>query len=238
MAGVRVGVLAAAVCATAALVGAGAASANKVRVNAADQATATRAVLKLADLPPIAAWKRSGDPSSAQKGGSLISCPGYHPKSSDLVTTGEASSDFEAPGTAVQSDVTMLATPAMVELDWARTFNARFLPCLRQMFEKDAGAKLQIISLRKMPFPKVSSHAAAYRLVYGLTYKGKAMRGAADFIVVAGHRIEITLFLVANLGPASGAAAGEAGMTIIERQLASVMAGRVLAPDSSQRFTA
>jgi len=69
--------------------------------------------------------------------------------------------------------------------------------------------------------------------------KGKNTVGAADFIILAGGRFEITFFLVANLGSGSQLTSGEAGMTIIERVLAATVAERLLKPKPAPKpFTA
>src|SRR5262249_52276260 len=157
-----------------------------------------------------------------------LSCKGYNPKSSDLVTTAHALTQFSAPGAEIQNEVTMLSTDQMVELDWKRTMVAQLMPCLREAFTRGGGGGLHVVSLAQVPFPKVAPHAAAYRLVYGMKLKGQNTLGAADFIVLAGGRTEITFFLVANLGPKSQLAVGEAGMTIVERNLAGTVAARLL----------
>jgi hypothetical protein len=215
-------------CAAALLAAAQAANANRVHTNAADQAAAKRGVLRLADLPAITSWKaesvRGGDAGAAS---SALSCKSYAPKDADLVTTGQAISQFSAPGAEIQNQVTMLSTGRMVELDWRRTIVAQLMPCLREAFLRGGGG-LHVVSLRKVPFPTVAPHAAAYRLIYGMKLKGKDTVGAADFIVLAGGRFEISFFLVANLGSHSQLARGEAGMTIIERELAGTVAERLL----------
>ena len=208
-------------CAAAVLAVAQAANANRLHTNAADQAAAKHGVLRLGDLPPITSWKGENvSAGHAAAASSSLSCKGYDPKDSDLVTTGQALSQFSAPGAEIQNEVTMLSTEQMVELDWNRTIVATLVPCLREAFMRGGGGGLHVVSLRKVSFPKVAPHAAAYRLVYGMKLKGKSTVGAADFIVLAGGRTEITFFLVANLGTRSQLATGEAGMTIVERELA------------------
>jgi len=218
-------------CAAAVMAAAQAASANRVHTNPADQAAAKRGVLRLADLPAITSWTAENiHGGGGYAASSSLSCKSYAPKDSDLVTTGQAISQFSAPGAEIQNEVTMLSTERMVELDWRRTIVARLLPCLREAFLRGGGGSLHVVPLRQMRFPKVAPHAAAYRLTYGMKLKGKDTVGAADFIVLAGGRFEITFFLVANLGSGSQRASGEAGMTVIERVLAGTVAGRLLKP--------
>jgi hypothetical protein len=211
------------------LAAAQAAGANRMHTNRTDQATAQRGVLKLGDLPPITSWKAEKVPAGQDAAASSsLSCKGYDPKDSDLVTTGHALSQFSAPGAEIQNEVTMLSSNRMVELDWKRSIVAQLVPCLREAFTRGGGGGLHVVSLAKVPFPKVAPHAVAYRLVYGMTVKGNATVGTADFIVLAGGRTEITFFLVANMGPKSQLAVGEAGMTIVERELAATVAARLL----------
>jgi hypothetical protein len=226
-------------CAAGVLAAAQTASANRVHTTPADQAAAKRGVLRLADLPAITSWQaenvRVGGTAATS---SSLSCKSFAPKDSDLVTTGQATSRFSAPGAAIQNQVTMLSTERMVELDWRRTIVPQLVPCLRESFLRGGGG-LRVVSLRKMPFPKVAPHAAAYRLIYGMKVRGKNTVGAADFIVLAGGRFEITFFLVANLGSDSQLTSGEAGMTIIERVLAGAVAKRLLKPGPAPKpFTA
>jgi hypothetical protein len=233
------GVWATLFCAAAVLAAAQAASANRVHTNPADQAAAKRGVLRLSDLPAVTSWKAEHVSVGAVAAATPSpSCKGFDPKNSDLITTGHAVSQFSAPGAEVQNQVTMLSTERMVELDWQRTMVARLGPCLRQAFLRGGGG-LHVVSLQKLPFPKVAPHAAAYRLTYGIEVKGRSTVGAADFIVLAGGRFEITFFLVANLGPRSQLASGEAGMTIIERALAGTVVRRLLKPGPAPKpFTA
>jgi hypothetical protein len=227
-------------CAAAVLAAAQAATANRVQTNPADQAAAKHGVLRLADLPPITSWKAEnvGGGGASASASSSLGCKGYDPKDSDLVTTGQAMSQFGAPGAELQNQVTMLSTARMVELDWRRTITVQLQRCLREAFVRGGGG-LHVVSLRKVPFPKVAPHTVAYRLIYGMKLKGKSTVGAADFIILAGGRFEITFFLVANLGSHSQVTSGEAGMTIIERALAGTVAERLLKRQAAPKpFTA
>ena len=120
---------------------AGGALADK-QVNSTDQAIAARDVLRATDLPPVAKWKKINDNSKSDN--SSFSCAGFNPKSSDLVTTGEASTTFVTPGAIVSSDVSLLSTADMVRLDYKRTFVPALVPCLRQVFAKSSQGKLPV----------------------------------------------------------------------------------------------
>jgi hypothetical protein len=204
-----------------------AALANQNKPVAADQAMAKAAVLKLADLPNLGTWKKAK--SGSGSGADSFSCAGYHPKESDLVTTGQAKSSFTTTGTEVDSEVDVLKTKHMVDLDWQRTFTHGLVSCLRTAFEHGAGGKISIVSLKPLSFPKVGSHTAAYRIVYGSKANGQPSRGVLDFVVITNGRAEISLILLANLGAPANVATGEKGMNVIDRGLAGILLDRTRA---------
>ena len=94
----------------------------------------------------------------------------------------------------------MLSTAQMVELDWNRSdrAGARALP-RESVHAAAAEAAPRRRRSGRSSFPQVAPHAAAYRLVYGMTAQAARARSAsADFIVLAGGRTEITFLLVAD----------------------------------------
>ncbi|HEX4520905.1 MAG TPA: hypothetical protein VH063_15095 [Gaiellaceae bacterium] len=208
-----------------ALFAANSASANKIRTKPADQAQAKSALLKLSDLPTIAQWKKA-PPDSPKADDTSFSCAGFHPKESDLVTTGDASSSFTAPGTFVGSEVTILSTEQMVRLDWSRSFTSQLLPCLKHVFGK-ALKGTKISSVKRVSFPHMGDQSMEYRIDYGVTVNGRSVHGALDLVVVASGRAEVTLMLLANLGAASQVSTGELGMSLIEQHLAAQVVARL-----------
>lgn len=218
---------------TAALAAAGTAAANQVRPNASDQAAAKRAVLKISDLPSIGKWQAE-KPAATGPGGAggaaTANCAGYDPKSSDLVTTGDAKSEFAVPGLDILNDVELLSTPRMVDLDWKRTMVGALLPCLGKAFTHGAGGKVRVVSLEKVKAPAVGTYSATYRLVFSLTVQGKPVRGLADFVALAGGRVEVTFLVVAAIGSPAHQAQGEADLNAIDQQLAQTVGSRVFAP--------
>jgi hypothetical protein len=229
--GVKLGFLSALVL-LAGLAGAGTAAAYRLHTNAADQARASRAVLKLVDLPPLGNWRSerpqagSGRPGSS----STFRCKGFDPKTSDLVTTGRATSEFLVPGLDIENEVMLLSSDRMVELDWQRSMSGALLPCLGKAFEQGAGGKVRVVSLRRLTFPAYGSHSTAYRLIFALMVSGKSMRGAADFVALSSDRVEVTFLVLGALGAPSQQKAGEATLSLIERKLAQTVAARVVAP--------
>ena len=99
-----------------------------MRTDASDQAAAKRAVLRLADLPPIGGWQPELPSSSGHGPAGTIRCKRYSPKSSDLVTTGQAKSEFFIPGLDIENEVTLLSSARMVEVDWHRSIVEALLP--------------------------------------------------------------------------------------------------------------
>lgn len=85
---------------------------EQIRFNPSDQAAAHAAVLRRGDLGP--GWK--GGPAKPDLS-SGMSCPGYHPKQSDLVLTGAAETHFQHTSLDVRSVAQVLQTPTMVALD-------------------------------------------------------------------------------------------------------------------------
>jgi hypothetical protein len=214
------------------LAGAQAAGANRIQTDTSDQAAAKRAVLRLADLPPIGDWQPELPSANGHGPAGTIRCKGYNPKTSDLVTTGQAKSEFFVPGLDIENEVTLLASPRMAELDWRRSIVDALLPCLATSFERSAQGQIKVVSLTRLPAPPVGSRSAAYRLVFALTIGGKPVRGLADFLELASGRAEVTFLLVAAIGSPAQQKRGEADMTLIDRRLAETVGGRILAPSA------
>ena len=110
---------------------------EQIHFNAADQASARRAVTARADLGS-GAWTgglRKPDLSAAQ------TCANFHPKQSDLVLTGAAESEWNDNVLRLQTEAQILKTPAMVAADWRRTVLARgAIPCMESHLVKELGA--------------------------------------------------------------------------------------------------
>lgn len=201
------------------LVLAGVALADKpiIRFNAADQAAARAVVLRASDLGT--AWKggfKTPDLTSAPP------CGSYHPKQSDLVTTGAAETDFQNGGTDIDSEAQVQQTAAMVKLDWKRTFTPQLLPCLRSAFKQSFGTKATVVSVDQVSFPQVGALTRAYRAVIDVPSDGTKIRVVTDLVAFGRRRTELTLRVTA---------AGRAGAAahVLEIQLAHLMIGRARA---------
>jgi hypothetical protein len=201
---------------------ASAALAYKPETNRADQAFARSAVLKLSDLPTSSKWNAGPkNPPTSQ-----LTCPGYHPKESDLVATGSAQSYFDTPGKIVVSDVYLLKTARMVQIDWQRSFVPGFGPCFAHALDKSFGGTYRAVSNSPLALPPLSPLFQAYRVVFTFSSGGVKGRGIHDFIALAGTRKEATLEVLTNLGPAAQQGAAQIAATQLDVRLARALAAR------------
>jgi len=196
---------------------AGGGNKQQIRFNAADQAAARAAVMRKSDLGSAPGWSggaRKPDLSADE------SCPNFNPKQSDLVLTGAAETEFSQAALDFDSEAQVLATARMVKLDWQRVvLTPGLLPCLRSQ-TAPAGAKL--VSLRKIPFPRLATYTAAFRLVTDVRASGSTVRLFVDIVLVGRNRTEITLRTTA---PYTARAAVKAA----EVRLARILVGRIRA---------
>jgi hypothetical protein len=199
------------------------AQANKTKLNKADQAAASSALLKLSELPAPFTWK-GGKTSSAGSGGSTFNCKGFTPKSSDLVTTGKADATFTAQGVQLEDHAELLQTAKMVSDDFTRTFVPALVPCLVTTFEHNITG-LVVLKAGRVTFPKLATYDAAYRIIFKITPKGKASEeGIVDFVALGGGRKELTLLFTAILGTPTDVTNGANGMAAIDLSLSTLLA--------------
>jgi hypothetical protein len=188
----------------------------KTSFNAADQAAARAAVLKGGDLG--AGWT-----GSVKKGtvDTPEPCPGWTPKQADLVITGAAESQFSSEGVFVYSGAQVYRTARMTLLDWQRTVVDIPMRCLSKQFTDGAGADVRVVSIKRMPFPKLATYTARIRVV--ADYKGdSAARLLIDAILVGRGR---TIVNVALIAPYTQRAAAD----VAEARLAKIVLSRIKA---------
>jgi len=177
--------------ATASVALAGNGNREKIRFNAADQAAARAGVLRRSDLASGGGWKggaRKPDLSPAD------SCPNYHPKQSDLVLTGAAATRFSAGTLVFDSEAQVLQSARMVSLDWQRSVLAPgLLPCLRSMAAKSSPVNATVLSIEKLPFPRVATHTAAFRLITDVRSSNGKLRILVDIALFGRRRTEVML---------------------------------------------
>jgi hypothetical protein len=192
---------------------------EQIRFNAADQASARAALLRRADLGP-SGW--SGGPVKPDLS-STMRCPGYEPKQSDLVLTGAAEADFRHSGLSIQSSAQVLKTRSMVARDWQRTVVApKAFGCIRSMLTKTLLSNQRLVSFKKLPFPRLTRYAAAYRAMIDFSSQGQHVLFLADIVLVGRSRTELTLSIVAP-------AAARASISKAEVRLARGVLARVRA---------
>jgi hypothetical protein len=187
---------------------------QKVELNAADQAAARAVVLRRSDLGSGWTGGRTKPDLTSQ-----VSCPSYHPKVSDLVVTGAAESQFRRTGLVLENEVEVFRTAAMVSRDWRRSIVPAAAPCLRRTLTKGLGAQAKVLSFRRIPFPSVATHTAAFRGIVAVSALGQTVRVLLDIVLVGKGRTEISL-------DATAPAATARAVSAAERRLARTLAAR------------
>jgi len=158
----------------------------------AGQKAARAAVVLASDLPGAAsAWTggfRKPDNSEAE-------CSSYDPKTSDLVTIGQAASGWKRNDSrfSVSSETSVLRDASMVRKDFQRSFDdPRALPCLREIIAKSFGNDLRVLTFNQVAFPKVGAISRCYRAIVQ-PVAVPALRAVIDLVVVGKGRSEVTL---------------------------------------------
>lgn len=200
------------------------AAANKIHLNAADQKAAQAALLKLSEMPNASPW--TGGPVAFS--GAPLTCANFNPKSSDLVTTGQAQSTFKAQGATVTDTVQILATNKMVDLDLARTFTSQFLPCLASKYKQTGKVSSHVISAAKLPFAQLAPHTVGYRIIWTVTSNGKTGWGIDDLLLFADKRTEVAFATEVGFQTLAATKSSAAGVTRLEATLARGVVARAL----------
>ena len=169
---------------------------EQIGLTSADNAAARAVALRRSDLGGAPGW--SGGAKKPDLSSSRPRCANFHPKSSDLVLTGAAESEFQNSGVYLDDQVQTLKTAPMVKLDWQRSVLAPgLLPCLRTYLAKSAPANAKVSRIQKLSFPRVAQYTAAFRLVLDVTAGGKTASMLLDLVLVGRGRTEITLTTIA-----------------------------------------
>jgi hypothetical protein len=193
---------------------------EQIKLTTAGKAAALAPGLKKADLPKEPGW------TGGQKKpdlASTISCGNYSPKQSDLVLNGASDALFKHSGLQLESEVDVLATPKMVQLDWQRTVTSpRALQCLRSILAKPGSAKEKFVSFKALALPRIAPFTAAWRVIYDIKQPSAVARVMSDIILVGRGRTEVSLTTTALLASAPTVAP-------LELQLAAKLAARIRA---------
>jgi len=140
------------------------------QINPADQRKAASIVL----LRPgviVPGWKKVPvtTPDSAANPG----CPGYNPDQSDLILTGEATTNFEGGATKVGLESNVFKTRSHAVASWTRLVKPALAPCLARTLKQgieQAGGTVAIVRQGPLSFPKLAPRTAAYRVVFNVSY--------------------------------------------------------------------
>ena len=154
-----------------------------LKLTSADQGVARAIAIRRADLRPATHW--SGGLTKPDL--STATCAGYRPKTSDLVISGAAESDWTRPDRILGNQVEIFQTTQMMELDWKRAVSLAGVTCTLTK----AGAKNVAVSA--VAFPAAAPHVAGYRATYSLVQDGKTVRQAFEIVAVARGRAEISV---------------------------------------------
>jgi hypothetical protein len=210
---------------------------EKVRYNAADQAAARRAVLRVADLGTTSTW--AGGAIKTTISASPV-CANYHPAQSGLVVTGAASSSFVAKTLQleVSSETQVLQTTQMVALDWQRSVRpSAALTCVGHALAKSAGAGATVVSAKRLSFPTLAPFTTAFRYFIDVVASGHTRYYIVDFVLAAKGRAEITLATIAFVGlsapTAAGTATAERNLSGGEIRLVGALVARATPPKVS-----
>lgn len=190
--------------------GAEAAERHTFRFTAADQAVARAIGLQRSDFAADSGWK--GGPTGRDPNGA-ITCPNLRPKLADLVVTGAAASSFNYGGVVhVGSEVWLMRTAGMAALDWQRIIaKPGYIRCHRSMLSRELQRGQKLLSVRKLPFPRVAPRTAAYRAVIRMrAADGSAVRVLNDVVLLDHGRTEISISLTAPYSLARAAVPVEA----------------------------
>jgi hypothetical protein len=186
------------------------------RPNPRDMASARASLLRASDLGT--GWTGGATKAARPQG---PDCATFTAKQSDLVVTGTADAEFRSTigGLQVESEVQVLKTPAMVARDFARTVRPELVRCLAREIERSAGAGARFVSLRRLPFPRLGSVSAAYRLIVAVPAQGQTVRLAIDVVAVGIRRTEISLVTIVPTQ-------AQDALLRSDRRLAAVLAAR------------
>jgi hypothetical protein len=163
-----------------------------VRISSADQAKATAALLRRADLG--AGWV----------GGPVMTspltppdCPGFSPKQSDLVVTGHADARyvFQQLGVELDQDVRVLDSVEEVQTAFSRTISPGLGRCLEYQLGKLA--HVTDVTVTRLPFPPTGSVSAVFRAELTVkTSKGLA-RLVSDYVFFGAGRTAYEFTVIA-----------------------------------------
>jgi hypothetical protein len=207
-----------------------------IRFDATDQKIARAIVLRKDDL--ATGWK-GGFVKPVVEG---LSWPGYTNRG--LVLTGAAATSFESPWGRVDTNVRVLQTRQMAQLDVKRMKAIPVLEEVRSYYD-DAPAALRLVSVSRIAgFPRVATSTSAVRAIYDYTFKdGETQRQMDDYIDLVQDRSEISLVVSmaysernVNRAAEIGLARGLAQRATLPKVLDFTVMGPKLAAHAGQAY--
>ena len=156
------------------------------------QATARSIVLKRVDLPTTFSMRRRPD-EPLPKG---VRCDALD--ESDLTVSGDAQSPdfaFNQPGiyVTIGSSAQVYRTSREAGISWTRGNTAQTTTCFADIVRLSAPReqKVEIVSSKRLSFPKVAPRTIAFRVVAELTLPGnRRVRAYVDAVVLQHGRIQ------------------------------------------------
>jgi hypothetical protein len=138
------------------------------------------------------------------------------------VVNGVAASEFHGPGAKVQDSVAVLATPAMVQRDFAVSYGANqaaLLRCFRAVAARQLEPNEKILSVAVRPAPGIGQISRSLRAVIAVTaHSGARSQVAFDAFVIGSGRSEATLLVTSPMS---------SFVDVWEQQLAETFAGKL-----------
>jgi hypothetical protein len=162
------------------------------KFNSDDQAAAKTAVVLKSDL------QNTGWTGGAKKPdlSPAPTCANFDPKQSDLVLTGAAETDWKHANLELDTVAQVLQSADMVEKDWQRTVaDPASFSCTKTYVKKNLGgsANERFVSMTRVPFPAVGTHARAYITRIDVTSNGKTAPVLIEDVLLTTGRTEISL---------------------------------------------
>jgi hypothetical protein len=165
-----------------------------------DTRLAKQAVVQRSDLG--AGWTRARPTASDEQ---APDCPGYRPDFSKFTITGQAQSQFSAPGglVSVLSRVEVYASRRDARGDFALSTLSPVARCLGVMMRGETatpeGFTNRLVSARRVSAPRLGERAAAYRVVSELSKAGTTVRLHTDVVIVLRGRSIGGIFFIGAL---------------------------------------
>jgi hypothetical protein len=198
-------------------------------LTAKGQAAARSIVLKRSDLTAGFVPHKAASDDVRPKGARCNSVD-----ESDLTVTGDASSpDFsrDASGVAVGSSASVYKTLGDSNTAWGRATSNAAVQCFADLVRLTAPSTsgVEIVSAKRIPFPKVAPKAMAYRVVATLAVGPRKVRAYFDAVLVQRGSVQAALVVTSIAAPVP---------LRQEQALAALLAGRMAKTAGSGRLIA